>query len=83
METVVPIGPEVCLQVDNKGNINLRIRDVLYEPDDNVPIQHLPELKQQKKRDARTVALKFLIHAYGPNPAHWPDLARAFVGPRS
>jgi hypothetical protein len=77
--TVVPIGPDVCIQVDSKGKILLRIRDVLYEPDDTVPIQHLPELKAEKKRDARTVALKFTIHAYGPNRSRWPDLARAFI----
>ncbi|HVY05433.1 MAG TPA: hypothetical protein VHB46_05615 [Burkholderiales bacterium] len=80
LKATVPIGPNIFLQSDGKGRIYLLINDVLCEATDVVSPQLVPEFKGQKKRDARTVAMKFIIHEYGPNQAHWPELARLFIG---
>ncbi|HVY05434.1 MAG TPA: hypothetical protein VHB46_05620 [Burkholderiales bacterium] len=80
MAAKIRIGERVFLQADSKGHVFLLVNDVLYEPTDIVSPRQLPELKEQKKRDARTVAMKCVIYEYGPNQRHWPDIARSFVG---
>jgi hypothetical protein len=75
----IKIGERIYLQSDSKGHVLLRIKDVLYEPDDVVPRSHYPEMALEKNHDARAVVIKCVIHEYGPNRARWPDMARSFV----
>jgi EAL domain-containing protein (putative c-di-GMP-specific phosphodiesterase class I)/ActR/RegA family two-component response regulator len=69
----------IYLQPSNDGRVLLRINEVLYTADDNVPTSQIPAMAGEKKHDARTVAIKFLIHEYGPNRQRWPSLGRSFV----
>lgn len=73
------LGEGIYLQPSFNGRILLRIQDILYEADENVPPSRFPELAKEKKRDARTVVIKYLIHEYGPNRRRWPAVARLFV----
>ena len=75
----IKLSERIYLQPDIDGHVVLRINDVLYEADDIVPPSHFPEMAKEKKRDARTVAKKCLIHEYGPNRRRWPVLGRSFV----
>lgn len=75
----IKIGERIYLQSDSKGQVLLRIKDVLYEPGDVVPAAHFPEMAHEKNHDARAVVTKCIIHEYGPNRARWPELARTFV----
>lgn len=69
----------IYLQPSNDGRVLLRINDVLYTADDDVPASQCPEMAQEKKHDARTIAIKYLIHEYGPNRQRWPTDGRSFV----
>ena len=75
----IKLGEGIYLQPSFNGRILLRIQDILYEADENVPPSHYPEMAKEKKRDARTVVTKCLIHEYGPNRRRWPAVARLFV----
>lgn len=67
------------LQPSNDGRVLLRINEILYTADDVVPPSQCPDMAQEKKHDARSVAMKYLIHEYGPNRQRWPAVGRSFV----
>jgi EAL domain-containing protein (putative c-di-GMP-specific phosphodiesterase class I)/CheY-like chemotaxis protein len=77
--TRTKISEGMYLQPSNDGRILLRINDILYAPDHVVPPSQCPEMALEKKHDARTVAIKYLVHEYGPNRQRWPAVGRSFV----
>ena len=77
--TRTKLSEGIYLQPSNDGRVLLRINELLYTADDDVPTSQIPEMAGEKKHDARTVAIKFLVHEYGPNRQRWPSLGRSFV----
>lgn len=77
--TPVRLENRIYLLPEINGRILLRINDVLYEADEIVPPSQFPEMAKEKKHDARSVAVKCLVHEYGPNRVRWPELGRSYV----
>jgi EAL domain-containing protein (putative c-di-GMP-specific phosphodiesterase class I)/ActR/RegA family two-component response regulator len=77
--TRTKIHEGMYLQPSNDGRVLLRINEILYAADDVVPPSQCPEMALEKKHDARTVAIKYLVHEYGPNRQRWPAVGRSFV----
>ena len=77
----VKIGQNVFLQADRNGEVFLLLNDVLYgSSDELVRLQSAAGKRAERRKTlARAFAMECLVHEYGPNKKHWPEIAQSFV----